>query len=52
MADESSGASAIVIIDLNKADAELAAKELVEWFGQSSLVISFIRFLRALVYRT
>jgi hypothetical protein len=29
-----SGASAIVLIDLKQEDAELAAKELVDWFGR------------------
>lgn len=30
-----SGASSIAIVDLNKADAEAAAKDLEEWFGAS-----------------
>jgi hypothetical protein len=33
---DNSGASAIVIIDLKPADAEAAAKDLVDWFGESS----------------
>jgi hypothetical protein len=28
------GASAIVLVDLNKADAEAAAKDLTDWFGK------------------
>lgn len=32
-ADIVSGASAIVLVDLNKADAEAAAKDLTDWFG-------------------
>jgi hypothetical protein len=31
-----SGASAIVLIDLKQEDSELAAKELVDWFGGST----------------
>lgn len=34
----SSGADAIVLIDLNQADAENAAKDLVEWFGEMILM--------------
>jgi D-arabinitol 2-dehydrogenase len=30
------GASAIVLVDLNKADAEAAAKDLTDWFGKSA----------------
>jgi hypothetical protein len=30
------GASAIVLVDLNKADAEAAAKDLTDWFGESA----------------
>ncbi len=29
-----SGASAIAIVDLKQADAEAAAKDLVDWFGE------------------
>jgi D-arabinitol 2-dehydrogenase len=32
----SRGASAIVLVDLNKADAEAAAKDLTDWFGTSA----------------
>lgn len=32
--DGFSGASAIVLIDLRKEDAEASAKELVDWFGE------------------
>lgn len=32
----SRGASAIVLVDLNKADAEAAAKDLTDWFGKSA----------------
>lgn len=34
-----SGASSIAIIDLNQADAEAAAKDLVDWFGTSPLCL-------------
>jgi D-arabinitol 2-dehydrogenase len=33
----SRGASAIVLVDLNKADAEAAAKDLTDWFGTSAV---------------
>ena len=33
----SRGASAIVLVDLNKADAEAAAKDLTDWFGKSAV---------------
>jgi hypothetical protein len=36
-ADITSGASAIVLVDLNKADAEAAAKDLADWFGMYNL---------------
>jgi hypothetical protein len=31
------GASAIVLVDLNKSDAEAAAKDLTDWFGTSAV---------------
>jgi hypothetical protein len=31
------GASAIVLVDLNKTDAEAAAKDLTDWFGTSAV---------------
>jgi hypothetical protein len=36
----SRGASAIVLVDLNKADAEAAAKDLTDWFGKSAICSS------------
>lgn len=36
-ADPFSGASAIAIIDLNQADADAAAADLVDWFGESRI---------------
>jgi hypothetical protein len=36
-ADPFSGASAIAIIDLNQADADAAAADLVDWFGEFTI---------------
>ena len=39
-----SGANAVALVDLNKADAEAAAKDLVEWFGEFSMSLQFITY--------
>jgi hypothetical protein len=37
------GASAIVLVDLNKADAEAAAKDITDWFGKSAVCSSLFK---------